>query len=153
MEFMIIEGVPDYSKLIELIRAEWPEEFGEKTDNEMVEDMIKSHDPDKDRSFLLEDAGAVIGFCRCTAWPRSARLTDTAHTYDIVILPDRQGEGLGTLLLNRMMKDCISQGFKRLLSRSFLTNEGSIRLHERCGFIESIRTEDSIVWEKYLSSE
>ena len=147
MEFKVIEGLPDYKEIISLINAEWPKEFGEKSDNEKIAEMIDSHSIEKDRTKFLYDGIDIIGFYRYTSWPRDARQTDSAHTYDIAVLPERQRQGLGVMLMNDMIEDCRLQGFKRLLSRSFKNNEASIALHERFDFHRTLETADSIVWE------
>lgn len=147
MEFKIIEGLPDYGEIIGLINAEWPVEFGEKTDDEKIADMIESHYPGKDRVKYLYDDNSIIGFYRYSSWPREARETDVAHIYDIVVLPSRQGQGLGRFLMEDMIEDCRSRGLTRLLSRSFKNNTASLGLHRKIGFHISLETEESIVWE------
>ena len=153
LEFRVIEGLPDYAGIIELIKAEWPPEFGEKSEAEIISEMIESHDTERDRVTFLYEDNHPVGFYRYTSWPRSARLTDTAHTYDISVLPGRQGQGLGKKLMNHMIENCRSCGFKKLLSRSFKTNAASIKLHQRTGFRNSFESDDSIVWEINISPE
>ena len=150
-EFRVIEGFPDYWLIIDLINAEWPAEFGEKSDEEKISDMIESHDTEKDSvSFMYYD-GQIIGFYRYTAWPRTARQTDTAHIYDIAVLPSMQKRGFGTLLMLNLISRCKDNGFRKLLSRSFKNNEASIGLHKSLGFLEGFETDDSIVWELNIS--
>jgi hypothetical protein len=43
MEFKKEDSMPDYSGLIDLINAEWPEEFGLLTDEEKIKEMARSH--------------------------------------------------------------------------------------------------------------
>ena len=148
--FEIVEGIPDYSEIIALINAEWPPAFGEKTDAEKIEDMIESHNPDRDRVKYLKEDGLIIGFYRYTPWPREARITDAAHIYDISLLPSKQRQGLGKMMMQDLIEDCRAVGFKKLLSRSFKDNPGSIRLHENAGYHSVFETEDSIVWELIL---
>ncbi len=142
-----IEGLPDYSEIIDLINAEWPREFGEKTDSEKIADMIDSHNTDKDRVKYLFDGDVIAGFYRYSLWPRDARITETAHIYDIAVLPSKQKQGLGTFMMDDLIEDCRRRKLDRLLSRSFRNNEASIRLHKRFGFHVHLETEDSIVWE------
>ncbi|HAK46903.1 MAG TPA: hypothetical protein DCO79_13420 [Spirochaeta sp.] len=153
MIFKIIEGIPDYAEIIDLINAEWPVQFGEKSDSEKIADMRESHDVERDRTVYIYDDSKIIGFYRYTAWPRAARITETAHIYDIAVLPSMQKQGIGMLLMDNLVDDCRKQGFKKLLSRSFRTNEGSIRLHKAAGFGISLETDDSIVWEIPISSK
>lgn len=150
MEFEIIEGIPDYAEIIDLINAEWPKEFGDKNDDEKIADMIESHYPGKDRVKYLYDNAEIVGFYRYSLWPREARKTDAAHTYDIAVLPSKQQQGFGTVLMTDMIKDCRSRGLHKLLSRSFKNNEASIRLHQKTGFHSCLETADSTVWEIIL---
>ena len=118
MKIEVVDGIPDYARIIDLIKAEWPAEFGEKPDSEKIADMIESHNTDKDRAAYLFDEGEIVGFSRYSLWPRDARSTDAAHTYDIVVLPSVQGRGLGMMLMNDMISDCRNRGLKRLLQQN-----------------------------------
>ena len=78
--FKTVEGIPDYAGIIDLIKAEWPPEFGDKSDPEMISEMTASHDPERDKVVYLYFENRLAGFYRYTAWPRSARSTDNrAH--------------------------------------------------------------------------
>ncbi len=70
-----------------------------------------------------------------------------AHTMDIAVIPSRQKQGLGKLLMADMIQDCSKNGCTQLLSRSMRNNESSIRLHQSFAFTVYMETEDSIVWE------
>lgn len=148
MEITIVEenGNIDYSSIIELINAEWPEEFGEATDQEKITEMERSSNKLDINKFLIKN-NKKIGWYRYSSWPREESNHDLAHTFDIVVLPEYKGQGFGKLLMNDMIQDCINKGFKNLKSRTFLNNEDSIRLHQKCGFKEAFRVNDSIVWE------
>lgn len=142
-----IHGIPDYAEIIDLIRVEWPGQFGKATDEEKIAHMQEHHNVQTDTvKYLIED-GKIIGFYRYTTWPREDPLSHTAHTLDIAIVPTHQKRGLGTRLMKDLIEDCRKKGITRLLSRSFESNPGSIRLHQSLGFIQQKKTEDSIVWE------
>ena len=149
MELREIKGLPDYSDIIELINAEWPpeSEWGEKTEDEKVGEMIRSHNLKTDTVKYLFEDNRVIGFYRYTRWPRENPDPHKAHTLDIAILPSMQKQGLGGQLMADMIEDCRHKGFQQLLSRSMRNNRGSIKLHQSSGFTVYMETEDSIVWE------
>ena len=147
MEIKEITGKPKFSEIIELINAEWPPEFGEKSDKEKIEGMDKSHNLKTDTTKYLYEGEQIIGFYRYSLWPRENPTTNSAHTFDIAILPSFQKKGLGKLLMKDMIADCRKKEIVELLSRSFFTNKGSIKLHLSCGFRKHLETEDSIVWE------
>ena len=147
MEIKEITGKPDYSEIIELINAEWPLEFDNKSNKEKIEEMDKSHNLKTDTTKYLYKGEQIIGFYRYSLWPRENPTTNSAHTFDIAILPSFQKKGLGKLLMNDLILDCRKKGIVKLLSRTFFTNKGSIKLHMSCGFKKHMETEDSIVWE------
>ena len=152
MEVTIVEekGKMDFSLMLDLINAEWPKEFGEATDQEKIEEMEQSSNELDVNKFLLNE-GRKIGWYRYSRWPREDSNHDFAHTFDIVVLPQYKGQGFGKLLMIDMIQDCRNRGFKNLKSRTFMNNEDSIRLHEKCGFKEAFRVNDSIVWEINLN--
>jgi len=147
VEIKEITGLPDYSEIIELINAEWPREFGGKTDDEKIGEMVRSHQVQTDTVKYLIEEQKIIGFYRYTLWPRKNPDSDKAHTMDIAVIPARQNQGLGIMLMTDLIKDCREKDFNQLLSRSMRNNPGSIRLHQSLDFTVYLETEDSIVWE------
>jgi L-amino acid N-acyltransferase YncA len=147
MKIQEIKNPPDYSEIIDLINAEWPKEYSCMSDEEKINEMEKSHDNESDTVKYLYDEKKIIGFYRYSKWPREGVKTETAHLFDISILPERQKQGLGTLLMKDMMNDCKIKGFKKVLSRTFKNNEGSILLHKSLGFSLYLEIEDSFIWE------
>lgn len=145
-----IQGMPDYAKIMHLINAEWPVEFGEVDDASKLHEMIESHDVNNDTIKFLYDDDNIVGYYRYTLWPRDKKNTTTAHTFDITIDPTNQMHGLGSMLMHDMFDDCREKGLELLLSRSFKSNEASIRLHKSLGFSLHLETDDSYVWEKSL---
>ncbi|MDC7124055.1 MAG: GNAT family N-acetyltransferase [Spirochaetales bacterium] len=150
MELKLVDDFPNYTDLIELINAEWPPQFGDKTDSEKIADMRDSYSIECDRTKLLYDDGILIGFYRYTLWPRGARITEAAHIYDIALLPERQKLGLGMFLMQDLISDCKDRKLKKLLSRSFNDNKASMALHRKAGFHISLEKDDSILWELIL---
>ena len=43
-------------------------------------------------------------------------------------------KGIGTALLSRLMEEAEKEGYWTLYSAIFSVNEGSIKLHKKCGF-------------------
>jgi L-amino acid N-acyltransferase YncA len=150
MEIVEAAGPPRYEDLIDLINASWPEQFGRKSDAEKVSELAESYDASMDTVKYLTDDGRIIGMYRYTLWPHFSTDTKTSHTLEIVLLPEYQRQGLGTLLLRDMVQDCRKKGMKLLLSRSFKDNPGSIRLHRSFGFTVHAETNDSIIWQYTL---
>ncbi len=147
MEIKEVKGIPDYSKIINLINAEWPSEFGETDDTTKIEEMTKSHNENTDTTKYLFENEEIIGFYRYSSWPRDKKNTRTAHTFDIAIDTNYQKKGLGSFLMKDMINDCKKKGMEKLLSRSFKSNQASIGLHKSLGFSLHLETDDSLVWE------
>lgn len=147
MKIEEVRGIPDYAEILELINAEWPIEFGEKTDQEKLRHMQEHHNPETDIvKYLLED-GDVVGFYRYSRWPRAHPHSRTAHLLDIAVAPSQQGRGLGRKLMTDLTRDCSEKGIEKLFSRTFKTNRRSIGFHRSFGFTEYKTTDDSIVWQ------
>lgn len=151
MHLLKLMTPPTFSEIIDLINVIWPEEWGEKSDSEKIESMNLSFNAETDTTKYLYLKDDIIGFYRYSLWPRNNTNTDTAHTFDIAILPDFQKKGLGKMLMYDMAEDCKKKGLKTLMSRCFKSNGPSRKLHESCGFTLFDQTEDSIVWKLDLS--
>ncbi|WP_096438282.1 GNAT family N-acetyltransferase [Alteribacter populi] len=53
----------------------------------------------------------------------------------MAVLPKHRGQGIGTLLLNEMIRKAKDSGFISL-SFSVDPNNPALRLYERCGFVK-----------------
>lgn len=149
MEIVREDGIPDFSRLLSLIKIAWPVELGDHSDEVILSEMEKSYNKDTDVIKYLVENGERIG------WYRYTRMKDDdgsffAHTLDIGILPERQGMGLGRLLMNDMIDSSRKAGFKKLMSRTMESNAQSIGFHKATGFSEAFRKGTSIVWELSL---
>jgi len=83
---------------------------------------------------VAELDGIVVGYAY--AGPFRARAAYRFTLEDSVyISPDHQGHGIGRLLLERLIEECRSAGYKQILALiGDSQNVASIRVHERCGF-------------------
>ena len=150
MKIEEVTGIPDYAEILDLINAEWPVEFGEKSDREKIRHMQEHHNLETDTVKYLKDGEKVIGFYRYSRWPREDSQSRAAHLLDIAVLPSQQGRGLGRKLMNDLIWDCCEKKIEKLFSRTFKTNRRSIALHRFFGFTEHLTTDDSIVWQLTL---
>jgi L-amino acid N-acyltransferase YncA len=150
VDLLEAEKPVDFARLLDLIRAEWPAEWGNPDDDGMLAEMAKSYDASTDIVKCLVDGDRTVGWYRYSKWPRDDLDGHGAHTLDIAVLPERQGEGLGRLLMEDLVADCRRRGFATLMSRTFESNLASIGLHRATGFREAFRKGDSIIWELEL---
>ena len=134
--------------ILELIRSEWPKEYGEISDQGLIDEMKKSQTKGKDVIKYLIEKGKTIGFYRYTLMEENEM--EFAHILDISLLPECRGKGYGALLMQDIMKSCKEHGIEKILSRTFLSNFRSIAIHKKAGFVEAFRKGDSIVWEVHI---
>ncbi|WP_067702574.1 GNAT family N-acetyltransferase [Erwinia sp. ErVv1] len=77
----------------------------------------------------------VVGYCYATQYrPRPAyRFTLENSVY---IHPDFSGQGIGTLLMNRLIERCNEAGYHQMLAiiGDGENNQGSFKLHKNLGF-------------------
>jgi phosphinothricin acetyltransferase len=81
------------------------------------------------------DASGVLGFVSYRPfrdWPGYAHTIE--HT--IHVRPDARGRGVGALLLASVEDRARSNGVHVMVAATDATNQGSIRFHQRAGFIE-----------------
>jgi L-amino acid N-acyltransferase YncA len=150
MEIIEIAGRIDFAKIIDLIKEEWPKEWGESSEENMIIEFEKTSNYEYDINKFLYDNDKIIGWYRYSAWPREEKNKENAHTLDIVINPKYQGRGLGRMLMEDQIHDCRRRGFKKLMSRTIEGNISSYKLHEKNGFNISFRKGTDIVWELNL---
>jgi len=147
MEIIEETGKINFSTIIDLIKEEWPKEWGILSDQEMIRELEKSSNTEFDVNKYLYEDGKIIGWYRYSAWPRKENNKENAHALDIVINHKYQGKGLGKMLMEDLILDCKRRGFKKLMSRTIEGNSQSYKLHVRNGFKISFRKGTSIVWE------
>ena len=147
MEVIEETGKVNFASIIDLLKEEWPKDWGTISDEKMIEDFEKTANDQFDVNKYLSDNGKIIGWYRYSAWPREKDNIENAHTFDIVIDPNYQGRGLGKMMMEDMILDCKKKGFKKLMSRTIEGNHQSYRLHEKTGFKMAFRKGIDIVWE------
>lgn len=83
-----------------------------------------------------ERAGALLGYAYASAYrPRAAYRATVEDS--IYLAPQAQGAGIGRLLLDALMAECTSRGFRQMIAvigDGTGASIGSRRLHERAGF-------------------
>lgn len=102
-------------------------------------------------TFVAEDAGSVVGFCsvgpsRAAQEPDAdATASGTGEVYSIYVLPDRQGEGVGRLLLDRACDAMSAAGFADAILWVLAGNTPAITFYERMGWQDAGETKQEIV--------
>ena len=147
MEIIEETGKVNFASIIDLLREEWPKEWGIISDEGIIEDFEKTADYQFDVNKYLSDNDKIIGWYRYSAWPQEKENNENAHTWDIVINPNYQGRGLGKMLMDDLILDCRKRGFKKLMSRTIEGNFKSYKLHEQAGYKIASKNGMDIVWE------
>lgn len=84
---------------------------------------------------ISDGNGRVVGFGLLHAHNPMPTFSQTAEvTY--FIHPDYTGKGLGKTLLDFLEKGAIEKGIKNILASISSLNPGSVRFHQRNGFLE-----------------
>lgn len=101
------------------------------TDEEMkcrIED-VSSHFP----YYVCEQEGHVVGFCYAHLWKDRAAYGKTLET-TIYLSPCCLHQGIGTMLMHKLMADCKALGFSALIACITAGNEASVQMHRALGF-------------------
>lgn len=82
---------------------------------------------------VSEVDGAIAGYAYATKWrERSAYRFSVEST--VYVAPDRQGQGLGRALYERLLAALKERGVHTVIGGIAQPNEGSVALHEKLGF-------------------
>lgn len=89
----------------------------------------------KDCRFVITDEEIVIGWAVLSAVSNRAVFAGVAEIS--IYIDDRyKNQGVGTMLLNHMVRESEKCGFWLLESVIFQNNTASLELHKKCGFRE-----------------
>ena len=81
----------------------------------------------------VDDGGAVAGFASLSPY-RDRPAYNTTVEDSVYVRRDRQGLGVGTLLLGGLLDAATASGFHAVMARIVEGHEASIGLHARLGF-------------------
>jgi len=89
----------------------------------------------KDYPYLVaEAAGEVLGYAYAGPYRTRPAYRHTVEN-SVYVRPDAMGRGIGRMLLDRLVEECVRQGFRQMVAIvGDSDNLASIRLHERAGF-------------------
>ena len=79
------------------------------------------------------DGDCIKGYCYAHPWKERAAYSATFEV-SVYLAPENCGQGIGTMLLNRLIADCRSRGVHVLVACITGGNTVSNRLHEKAGF-------------------
>ena len=94
---------------------------------------FEAHGPGKHPLWVLERKGEIAAWISTRPFYGRPAYHSTAEV-SIYVAPEAQGQGLGKVLLERLLATCPDLGLKTLLGFIFGHNAASLRLFERQGF-------------------
>jgi phosphinothricin acetyltransferase len=83
--------------------------------------------------YVREEGGRILGYAYASQWKsRSAYRLSVETT--VYVAPDQYRQGIGASLYRTLLPELRARGFHTALGGISLPNEGSVALHEHCGF-------------------
>jgi len=104
----------------------------EKTIDEQKQ-WFKSHGP-RNPILVAEKQHCIVGWAALSQWSDRCAYDQTAELSIYVDLP-HQRKGIGTQLLNHIIRNGKEAGLHAIIARITEANTDSIRLHESVGFV------------------
>ena len=95
---------------------------------------FRGFDPGRRPCWVAEEDGEILGCVYLRSFYGGRPAYDKTAEISTYLSADAQGEGLGTLLKEKMITECPRLGVENLLSFYFDHNEASKRINEKLGF-------------------
>jgi len=80
-----------------------------------------------------DPAGEVVGFGALSPYKERAAYRTSVEN-SVYVRRDRNGQGIGRLILEELLRTAANSGFHAVFARINSSGEASIALHSRCGF-------------------
>ncbi|MBO9446257.1 GNAT family N-acetyltransferase [Ruegeria sp. R14_0] len=92
-------------------------------------DFVASHDPQRERGWIAEQAGARLGSIFCVALD-----DDTAKLRLFLLLPEARGQGLGKRLLQTCMAFARGAGYREMALWTHESHRAACGLYKASGW-------------------
>lgn len=92
------------------------------------------HLPPGDRVWVIEDAGAVVGFARTGPCPDTDAPAGSGEVHGLYVDPVRIGTGLGRVLFAHAVAD-LARRHASVVVWHFAGNDRAARFYDRAGFL------------------
>lgn len=104
----------------------------DKLDSKDMEKKIKEK-INKDPWIVYEEDNKILGYAYVGEWRSKAAFNFTKEV-TIYLNPVEKGKGIGTKLMDELIKRCKENGINTLISVITVPNDASTYLHEKFGF-------------------
>ncbi len=81
----------------------------------------------------LDELGEIVGFGSLSPYKERAAYRTSVED-SVYVRRDRNGQGIGKLIVNELLKVAAASGFHAVFARISAASEASIALHRSCGF-------------------
>lgn len=88
--------------------------------------------------FVYEYDGVVLGYCYAHLWKERDAYSKTLET-TVYVAPEACHQGIGNLLMVKLIEDCRSRGYHTLIACVTADNLPSLNLHKHLGFSQVSR--------------
>ena len=105
-------------------------------------DWIDAHSGAHPAVVAADEAGEVVGFGSLSPFKERPAYSPTVED-SVYVRRDRRGQGIGRLLLDRLLRLAVDHGFHSVMARIVGNHEASIALHVACAF-ELVGTEREV---------
>ncbi len=97
------------------------------------EPWFEAHTPDKHPLWVAIVDDQVVGWIGLSPFLPRAAYHITAEL-SVYVAPGKQGHGLGTWMLEKLLAECPRLGIENVVSLVFAHNYASLRMNEKAGF-------------------
>jgi diamine N-acetyltransferase len=111
--------------------------------NQRYKEILEAgFDDDKHHLFIAEDKGTIVGFADYWAYPEFLHGGLSGYLHNIYIDPKWRGKGIGTSLVEKILKDAKSKGAVAMHVPVKPTNKMALQFYKKAGIdIELIMLE------------
>jgi phosphinothricin acetyltransferase len=95
--------------------------------------VVAVNDEDDDAGSPGARGELLLGYAVASPFRSRPAYATTVET-SVYVHRDARGRGVGEVVLRALIQQVIESGFHSMIARIVGSNEGSIRLHEKCGF-------------------
>ena len=100
-----------------------------------MEGWFSAHKEDYPIFVALDAQQRVVGYVALTKWSNKPAYNGLAEL-TIYIHPDRQGQGMGTILIRHILLFAKERSMRSIVSQISDTSTASLHLHRKLGFVD-----------------